>query len=121
MVYQFASGPLCRTVLFAAVSVLTCVANAFTAEDRVSFNRDIRLILSDNCFQCHGPDQNARKADLRLDTKEGALRGENPVIVPGKSAESDLIARITSTDPDEVMPPPTPARRGSAPTAGRFR
>jgi Protein of unknown function (DUF1553)/Protein of unknown function (DUF1549)/Planctomycete cytochrome C len=80
----------------------------------VQFSRDILPILSDNCFACHGPDQNQRKADLRLDTKEGALRQANPVVVPGKSAESELILRIASTDPDEVMPPPKSNRKLTA-------
>ncbi|MBI5760127.1 MAG: DUF1549 domain-containing protein [Planctomycetales bacterium] len=77
----------------------------------VNFSRDVLPILSDNCFQCHGPDQNARKADLRLDTKDGVFRADSPVVVPGKSGESELIARITSTDPDEVMPPPKSNRK----------
>jgi hypothetical protein len=68
----------------------------------VRFSRDILPILSENCFQCHGPDDKARKAKLRLDTQEGA----RAVIVPGKSAESELVRRITSDDPDERMPPP---------------
>jgi hypothetical protein len=74
----------------------------------IDFNRDIRPILSDNCFYCHGPDKNHRKADLRLDTKEGLLAdlgGYSPA-VPGKPDESEMIRRIVSTDPDEVMPPP---------------
>ena len=73
----------------------------------VDFNRDIRPILSDNCFFCHGPDAHERKADLRLDTAEGVLAdlGGYAAVVPGKPDESELIARITSHDPDEVMPP----------------
>lgn len=70
------------------------------------FNRDVRPILSNNCFQCHGPDEATRKARLRLDTKEGAF-AKAGVIVPGKAAESRLIKRITTTDPDLVMPPPS--------------
>jgi hypothetical protein len=71
----------------------------------VDFRRDILPILSENCFLCHGPDSKTRKADLRLDTKAGALRTSDPIIVPGKSGESELILRIVSEDPDEVMPP----------------
>ena len=74
----------------------------------VDFNRDVRPILSDKCFHCHGPDEQGRKAKLRLDTREGALRerdGER-VIQPGRSATSELLLRITSTHEDEVMPPP---------------
>jgi hypothetical protein len=78
---------------------------------RVDFSRDVLPILSDNCFACHGPDRNQRKADLRLDTKQGALRADNPVIVPGKSGDSELVTRVTSDDPDEVMPPPKSNRR----------
>src|SRR5947207_9093863 len=74
----------------------------------VDFSRDILPILSDNCFQCHGPDEKARKGKLRLDTKEGAFRVKDgkTVIVPGKSAESELFRRITTQDPDDLMPPP---------------
>src|SRR5205823_13122913 len=68
--------------------------------------RDVLPILSDHCFQCHGPDAKARKADLRLDTAYGALRKQDPVIVPGKSGESELARRITSADETERMPPP---------------
>ena len=70
----------------------------------VEFNRDIRPILSDNCFSCHGPDASHRQADLRLDQRDDALAAG--AIVPGKSAESTIIARINATDPDEIMPPP---------------
>jgi mono/diheme cytochrome c family protein len=69
------------------------------------FNREIRPILSDNCFACHGPDEQQRKARLRFDTKEGAFARPG-VIVPGDAANSRLIKRITSKDPDTVMPPP---------------
>ncbi|OAI47887.1 hypothetical protein AYO44_08625 [Planctomycetaceae bacterium SCGC AG-212-F19] len=75
----------------------------------VDFNRHIRPILSEYCFACHGPDDKQRKAKLRLDTKDGAfgpLRSGGVAVVPGKLAQSELIARITSTDPDQVMPPP---------------
>jgi len=75
--------------------------------DVVEFNRDIRPILSDNCFFCHGPDKNKRKADLRLDTAEGlsGKPGEPGAVVPGKPADSELFRRITSTDPEQKMPP----------------
>jgi len=68
----------------------------------VQFSREILPILSENCFSCHGPDEGHRKADLRLDTRDGALSA----IVPKDVAASELIARITSTDDDTVMPPP---------------
>ncbi|MDB6124460.1 MAG: Protein of unknown function (DUF1553)/Protein of unknown function (DUF1549)/Planctomycete [Pedosphaera sp.] len=72
----------------------------------IQFNRDIRPILSDNCFSCHGPDKNKRKAKLQLDTKEGLLaeiEGRHPV-VPGKPDQSEIYRRIISSDPEEVMP-----------------
>jgi mono/diheme cytochrome c family protein len=74
----------------------------------VRFNRDIRPILSENCFACHGPDPANRKAGLRLDTREGLLEGnkdrEAPVLA-GNPAKSELYARITAEDPGERMPP----------------
>jgi len=71
------------------------------------FNRDIRPLLSDNCFQCHGPDAAKRQGGLRLDLSEAAYQGgeSGPAIVPGKPAESLLVERIYSTDPDLQMPP----------------
>jgi mono/diheme cytochrome c family protein len=75
---------------------------------KVSFNREIRSILSEACFRCHGPDRNARQAELRLDTRDGALAdlGGHAAIVPGKATASELIKRITSSDPELRMPPP---------------
>ncbi len=73
------------------------------AEKSIDFARDVRPILSDRCFACHGPDTNAREADLRLDQRESAV--ENEVIVPGDPEASEMVVRISSTDPDERMPP----------------
>ncbi|MGE0758013.1 MAG: PSD1 and planctomycete cytochrome C domain-containing protein [Pirellulaceae bacterium] len=70
----------------------------------VSFNRDIRPILSDKCFYCHGPDANHRQADLRLDIREAAI--EAGALVPGQPSESELVARILSADDEVRMPPP---------------
>lgn len=78
------------------------------ALEPLSFNRDIRPILADKCFACHGPDGAARKAELRLDRREEAVeprRGRTP-IVPGDPSASELVRRLYSADPDEVMPPP---------------
>ena len=85
-------------------TALLISACSLSAEDAVDFNRDIRPILSDKCFQCHGPDEETLKADLRLDLRDSATGTK--AIVPGKSGESLLVERITSDDPDETMPPP---------------
>ncbi len=76
--------------------------------DTIDFNRDVRPILSENCFKCHGFDPKQRKGDRRLDTREGALNEKDGVcaIVPGNLQKSDLSARIHSTDKDDQMPPP---------------
>ena len=76
--------------------------------EKIHFNQHIRPLLSGNCFYCHGPDPKHREADLRLDTREGATAdlGGYAAIVPGKPDESTLIKRVSSTDPDEHMPPP---------------
>jgi hypothetical protein len=75
---------------------------------KVSFNKDIRQLLSNKCFHCHGPDEEDRKAKLRLDTREGALKEKDgfAAIVPGNIEDSEMIYRILSDDEDEVMPPP---------------
>lgn len=77
-------------------------------EATVEFNRDIRPILSDNCYHCHGPAEKSREADLRLDLQEHALadRDGYPAIVAGRPQESLLWERISSNDPDVMMPPP---------------
>jgi hypothetical protein len=87
-------------VLFAGA--LSCVAEG--AERPVQYNRDVRPILFDNCFSCHGPDSASRQADLRLDRREAAV--EMNAIAPGDPDASAMIARILSTDPEEQMPPP---------------
>ena len=75
----------------------------------ISFNKDIRPLLSENCFSCHGPDPAKVKAGLRLDSREAALKAAKSgefAIVPGKPEDSQLLRRIASKDSDEVMPPP---------------
>src|SRR5678816_1446215 len=72
----------------------------------VEYARDILPILSDKCYHCHGPDEKSRKAKLRLDTKDGAFRTKDPIIVPGNARESEIISRITTTNLDDKMPPP---------------
>ena len=88
-------------------SILAIVLIALSSgapANTLTFNRDIRPILAENCFACHGPDKNQRKAKLRLDMRDVAI--EREAIVPGKPDQSKLIEHILSADPDEVMPPP---------------
>jgi mono/diheme cytochrome c family protein len=75
----------------------------------IQFNRDVRPILSDNCFSCHGPDAGHRQADLRLDVREDAIAGG--AIEPGQPDASELVARLISTDPETQMPPPSSNKR----------
>jgi hypothetical protein len=88
-------------------SLLLPLLAASTGDVPVTFDRDVRPILSDKCFECHGPDTNKRKAKLRLDREEGlfSLRDGRPVVAPGSSATSELYARITHSDLDSRMPP----------------
>src|ERR1700739_1919789 len=80
------------------------------AAEKLQFNRDIRPILSDRCFKCHGPDKAARKASLRLDLPEEAYaerkKSHQHAIMPGKPEESLVCRKIFSRDPDDLMPPP---------------
>ncbi|MGL6097606.1 MAG: DUF1549 domain-containing protein, partial [Fimbriiglobus sp.] len=87
-----------------ALGLFAFVSTRSDAADPIEFNRDIRPLLSDNCFACHGPDQSHRKAKLRLDVRADAV--EHGAIVPGKPAESSVIERVNSDDPEAVMPPP---------------
>lgn len=95
-------------LLFGLVLIFFCKTDCFIEaadpETAIDFNQQIRPILSENCYFCHGPDESNREADLRLDDRETAI--EFLAIVPGEPDESSLLDRIVSTDPDEVMPPP---------------
>jgi len=95
------------------LAVLACLAALgvvrATAEAPVRFSRDILPILSDNCFACHGPDEKARKAGLRLDTRDGALgtgKSGETAVVARDAVHSEVVRRLASADPDAVMPPP---------------
>ncbi|MFM7070730.1 MAG: c-type cytochrome domain-containing protein, partial [Planctomycetota bacterium] len=79
-------------------------ARSASAAETPQFNRDIRPILAEHCFQCHGPDRLQRKADLRLDERDAAV--SSGAIAPGKPSDSELVKRILSTDANESMPPP---------------
>lgn len=98
-------------VLTGVCAVLSLTAITYPAAAKpvgVDFNQDIRPILSDNCFHCHGPDAKERKAKLRLDTKEGIFKdlGRYQAVKPGDVKASELWKRITTKDQDDLMPPP---------------
>ncbi|MCU0707799.1 MAG: DUF1553 domain-containing protein [Pirellula sp.] len=102
-----------RTYVWA---VFTCIwlgfcleAQPADGEDAVQFNRDIRPILSDACFACHGPDSHARQAGLRLDSREEAIA--SGALVEGDAEASGVIARIVTDDLDEIMPPPKTGKK----------
>ncbi len=90
-----------------ATLLLLLSAAASTAAP-LKFNRDIRPILSDKCFHCHGPDPKKRDSGLRLDIREEAIKERDGIraIVPGQPEESDMLIRLLSHDKDEMMPPP---------------
>jgi len=102
------------------VSLLALVLPATTRADeprplpaRVEFNRDIRPILSDTCYTCHGPASSTRKADLRLDTRAGLFAdlGGYRAIVPGKPGQSELLKRVAAAHAAKRMPPPNSGRQ----------
>jgi len=99
----------------AALVLFAWPSGLFAGKDLggVDFARDIRPLLSDNCFACHGPDAKQRKADLRLDTREGALVyiDGTSAVVPGKPSESELVRRVTTDDEDDLMPPPDSGKK----------
>lgn len=103
-----------RLLILGMAAMIGSIATSLSGQQNpqnapLEFNRDIRPILSDNCFACHGFDVHTREADLRLDTRDGALSDESgsPAIVPGKPEDSELWLRIIATDDDSKMPPPS--------------
>ena len=93
--------------LAAGAFFLACCTAPLPAAEKPSFNRDIRPLLSDACFQCHGTDEAKRKGNLRLDVRELAIKpakSGSPAIVPGKPDESELIKRVAAHD-ESAMPP----------------
>ena len=103
-----------RTLLAVCISALAAAARADEPAPR--FGRDILPILAENCLHCHGPDEQSRKAKLRLDTREGATakRGYSTAIIPGNARKSEVLLRITSEDATEVMPPPATGKKLTA-------
>ena len=96
-------------LLLAACSALVLISAAGAQAEPLRFNRDIRPILSNACFRCHGPDEKKREGGLRLDFRESALsvlKSGDTAIVPGQPDKSELLKRVTSHDPDGMMPPP---------------
>ena len=87
-----------------------------SSKSKISYNRDVRPILSENCFACHGLDAENRQADLRLDLAETAhgKTGDAAAIVPGRPADSPLWQRVATDDPDEIMPPADSHRKLTA-------
>src|SRR4051812_26551456 len=103
------SAPVRSAMLLVIGIIAAALSGIAFGDERIDFNRDIRPILSNNCFKCHGPDAKQRQADLRLDIYDSATKpaeSGNVAIVPGHSLESDLVRRIRSNDDDERMPPP---------------
>lgn len=96
-------GPARLPASAVALTLALALTGATGAAD-LRFNRDIRPLLSDNCFQCHGPDPNHRKAKLRLDVREEAIA--HGALVPGRPEESELVQRLFTDDADDLMPPP---------------
>lgn len=92
-----------KTLLLSLFLIVPCtVIGQDRIADDISFNRDVRPILSDKCFQCHGPDESSREVDLRFDQRDSAMNA----VEPGNADDSEMIARISDDDPDYRMPPP---------------
>ncbi len=107
-VHRYGSGLLTAAALACVLDGATASAQA-AAAGQIVFNRDIRPILSENCFHCHGPDPGSRKAGLRLDTREGVFavtKKDGPVVTPGQPDKSVLWRRVMTSDKDDLMPPP---------------
>ena len=102
------SGPLIRAIRLVLLALAICFVTGNAMAQVVDFQRDVQPILSESCLHCHGLDEAGRQAGLRLDQFDAAVRGgdsKTAAIVPGKPEQSELIRRVTSTDPAEIMPP----------------
>jgi hypothetical protein len=96
-----------------SVLVMTLCAVADAGDDPVSFAEDVHPLLAENCLPCHGPDKKARKARLQLDVRESSTKARRggAAIVPGRPDDSEVLRRITSSDPDDLMPPPDSGKK----------
>jgi hypothetical protein len=106
---------VCRQLTLIGLALLSCArsgTSARGADAAIQYNRDVRPILFDNCFSCHGPDSASRQADLRLDKRQVAV--DKKAIVPGDPSASEMIQRIRSDDADEQMPPPVTKKKLTA-------
>ncbi|MEC7502202.1 MAG: PSD1 and planctomycete cytochrome C domain-containing protein [Planctomycetota bacterium] len=103
-------------ILFGFLLFSAAINRGIAGEETVDFSQRIRPILSDACYQCHGPDEKERQAGLRIDQRESLLasRDTRPAIVPGNHSESEIFHRITSNDPEMRMPPPDAVRQLTA-------
>lgn len=99
------------------VGIAGTLSAAEPATEKLDFGRDVRAILSNNCFKCHGPDEKQRQAGLRLDQRDGAtakLESGKVGIAAGKWSDSEIIARLTTDNADLKMPPPASGKKVSA-------
>ncbi|MBL9135331.1 MAG: DUF1549 domain-containing protein, partial [Verrucomicrobiales bacterium] len=105
LTFRFDRWRVGELLVAAWLGAVACRTHA--AEKAIDFTRDIRPILSENCFTCHGPDDQKRKGKYRVDTKEGAFKSAKgePLIVPGQPEASDFLERLTTQDEDDHMPP----------------
>ncbi len=106
--YDQPSTMIMKFPIFLYASLCLTISPFAFGKPAVDFTKDVRPLLSEYCFHCHGPDKSTREANLRLDTQEGAFKdlGDYSAIVPGQPDESELVFRLHSKDKDELMPPP---------------
>ncbi|MBM3993149.1 MAG: DUF1553 domain-containing protein [Planctomycetes bacterium] len=95
-----------------AITLTAVLASPLGAQTKIEYNRDVRPILAENCFACHGPDSASRKAGLRLDERDAAIKAG--AVKPGSVKDSSLFERIHSTDANEIMPPPKTRKKLTA-------
>src|SRR5262245_65332455 len=106
------NATMIRMHALASLFVIIAVQSA-SAQTKIEYNRDIRPILAENCFACHGPDSASRKAGLRLDQRDAAIEAE--AIVPGKADASGLVRRILTENAKRQMPPASSHKKLTAP------